>query len=102
MLRSRSRLHRTLCARVDRVERRRAADVKPIPLLTAETQVSDGLRHVDLAEQVTFGTVAPNAILVRVSPTHGARLLKALIVTLDAVARIREPDRTIGSDCDIV
>src|SRR3979490_2008232 len=70
--RSWSWLHGTLRTRVDCVERGRAADVKPISLLTAEAQVGDGFRYVDLAEQIAVSRVAAHAVLVRIAPTHGA------------------------------
>src|SRR5712675_3126654 len=70
--RSWSWLHGTLRTRVDCVERRRAADIKSISLLTAEAQVGDGFRYVDLAEQIAVSSVAAHAILVRIAPTHGA------------------------------
>src|SRR6266850_8353733 len=70
--RSRSWLHGALRTRVDCVERGRAADVKPISLLTAEAQVGDGFRYVDLAEQIAVSSVAAHAVLVRIAPTHGA------------------------------
>src|SRR6266702_6287514 len=67
-----SRLHGTLRTGVDCVERRRAADVKSISLLTAEAQVGDGFRYVDLAEQIAVGSVTAHAVLVGIAPTHGA------------------------------
>src|SRR5712692_9798377 len=65
-------LHGTLHTGVDCVERRRAADVKSISLLTAEAQVGDGFRYVNLAEQIAVSSVAAHAVLVRIAPTHGA------------------------------
>jgi hypothetical protein len=65
-----SRFHCARRAGVARVERGRAADVQAVPPHAAEGQIGDGLRHVDLAEQLTFGTVAENAIVLRVRPTH--------------------------------
>src|SRR5882724_11938046 len=65
-------LHGTLRTRVDCVERRRAADVESISLLTAEAQVGDGFRYVDLAEQIAVSSVAAHAVLVGIAPTHGA------------------------------
>src|SRR5580658_7200563 len=67
-----SRLHGTLRARIHRVERGRAADVEPVSLLAAETEIGDGFRNVNLADQVAFGIVAANAILLGITPTHGA------------------------------
>src|SRR5437016_12698891 len=67
-----SSLHRALRARVDRIERCRAADIKSISLHTAEAQVGDSLRYVDLAEQIAVRSVATHAVLVRIAPTHGA------------------------------
>src|SRR5271156_5005375 len=69
---SQSRLHGALRTGVDGVERCRAADVKPVSLLTAEAKVGDSLRYVDLAEQIAVGRVAAHSVLVRVAPTHGA------------------------------
>src|SRR6202171_5221512 len=65
-------LQGTLRTPVDCVERRRAADVKPISLLTAEAQVGDRFRYVDLAEQIAISSVAAHAVLVRIAPTYGA------------------------------
>src|SRR3981081_690819 len=65
-------LHSALRTRVDCIERCRAADVKSISLLTAEAQVGDGFRYVDLAEQIAVRSVAAHAVLVRIAPTHGA------------------------------
>ena len=48
------------------------ADVKSISLLTAEAQIGDSFRYVDLAEQIAVRSVAPHAVLVRIAPTHGA------------------------------
>src|SRR2546429_846343 len=70
--RSWSWLHSSLHTRVDRIERCRAADVKSISLLTAEAQVGDSFRYVDLAEQIAVRSVAAHAVLVRIAPTHGA------------------------------
>src|SRR5437879_13871162 len=67
-----SRLHSALRARVDCVERCRAADVKSISLLSAEAQVGDSFRYVDLAEQIAVRSVTAHAVLVRIAPTHGA------------------------------
>src|SRR5262249_49705918 len=67
-----SRLHGARRAGVARIERGRAADVEPVPSHAAEGQIGGGLRQMDLAEQLTVGTVAANAILFRVRPTHGA------------------------------
>ena len=66
-----SRLHRPRRAGVARVERTRSADVQPVPPHAAEGQIGDGLRHMDLADELTIGTVAANAIFLRVCPTHG-------------------------------
>src|SRR4029077_2093083 len=57
---------------VDCIERCRAADIQSVPLLPAEAEVSDGLRNVDLAEQIALSGVAAHAVLVRIAPTHGA------------------------------
>src|SRR5882672_2400868 len=70
--RSRSWLHGALRTRVDCIERGRAADVKSISLLTAEAQVGDSFRYVDLAEQIAVSSVAAHAVLVGIAPTHGA------------------------------
>jgi len=45
-----SQMNSALHARVDCIERCRAADVKSISLLIAEAQVGDRFRNVDLAE----------------------------------------------------
>src|SRR5882757_6746984 len=65
-------LKSTLHTRVDCIERCRAADVKSVSLLTAEAQVGDSFRYMDLAEQIAVSSVAAHAILVRIAPTHGA------------------------------
>src|SRR3981189_2727311 len=65
-------LHSALRTRVDCIERCRAADVKSISLLTAEAQVGDSFRYVNLAEQIAVRSVAAHAVLVRIAPTHGA------------------------------
>src|SRR5258705_3159535 len=70
--RSWSWLHGALRTGVDCVERGRAADVKSVSLLTAEAQVGDGFRYVDLAEQIAVRHVTAHAVLVRIAPTHGA------------------------------
>src|SRR5215213_8461327 len=67
-----SRLHRTLCTGVHRIQRRRAADIKSISLLTAEAQIGDRFRDVDLAQQIAVRRVAAHAVLVRIAPTDGA------------------------------
>src|SRR4030088_2431404 len=72
VLRSWSWLHSALRTSVDCRERCRAADIKSISLLTAEAQVGDGFRYVDLAEQIAVRSVAAHAVLVRIAPTHGA------------------------------
>src|SRR5258706_14732513 len=72
MPRNWSWLHSALRTRVDCIERCRAADVKSISLLTAEAQIGDSFRYVDLAEQIAVRSVAPHAVLVRIAPTHGA------------------------------
>src|SRR5258708_40370733 len=72
MPRSWSRLQSALHTRVDCVERGRAADVKSVSLLTAEAQIGDSFRYVDLAEQIAVRSVAAHAVLVRIAPTHGA------------------------------
>src|SRR2546421_10110757 len=68
--RSWSWLHSSLHTRVDRIHRCRAADVKSISLLTAEAQVGDRFRNVDLAEQIALWSVAAHAVLVRIAPTY--------------------------------
>src|SRR5467141_2259632 len=70
MLRSWSWLHSVLRTRVDCIERCRAADVKSISLHSAEAQVGDSFRYVDLAEQIAVRSVAAHAVLVRIAPTH--------------------------------
>src|SRR5262249_16545113 len=65
-------LHSALDASVDCVERCRAADVKSISLHTAEAQVGDSLRYVDLAKQIALWGVATHAVFPRIAPTHGA------------------------------
>src|SRR3979490_302852 len=65
-------LKSTLHTRVDCIERCRAADVKSVSLLTAEAQIGDRFRYVDLAEQIAVRSVAAHAVLVRIAPTHGA------------------------------
>src|SRR5258706_1093108 len=72
MPRNWSWLHSALHTRVDCIERCRAADVKSISLLTAEAQVGDRFRNVDLAEQITLWSVAAHAVLVLIAPTYGA------------------------------
>src|SRR5450631_964288 len=67
-----SGLQSALHTRVDCIERCRAADVKSVSLLTAEAQVGDSFRYVDLAEQIAVFSVAAHAVLVRIAPTHGA------------------------------
>src|SRR5450631_1600440 len=67
-----SGLQSTLHTRVDRIERCRAADVKSVSLLTAEAQVGDSFRYVDLAEQIAVFGVAAHAVFFRITPTHGA------------------------------
>src|ERR1700720_996271 len=69
---SSSRLQRALHTRVDRIERGRAADIKPVPLLTAEAHVGDSFRNVGLAEQIPAGPVAAHAVLLRIAPTPRA------------------------------
>src|ERR1043166_1009391 len=69
---TRSRLHCALHARIDGVERCRAADVKSVSLLTAEAQIGDGFRYVDFSKEIAVPRVAAHAILVRVAPTHRA------------------------------
>src|ERR1700761_7610998 len=66
------RLQRTLRARINRIERGRAANIEPVALLAAEAEIGDGFRNMDLADQVTVGVVAANAVLFRVAPAHGA------------------------------
>jgi hypothetical protein len=70
MPRSWSWLHSALDASVDCVERCRAADVKSISLHTAEAQVGDSFRYVDLAKQIAIWDVAAHAVFVRIAPTH--------------------------------
>src|SRR5229473_3560454 len=65
-------LQSALHTRVDCIERCRAADVKSVSLLTAEAQVGDSFRYVDLAEQIAVFSVAAHAVFVRIAPTHGA------------------------------
>src|ERR1700745_2889674 len=72
------RLHRTLRAGIDRVERRRAAEIKPVPLLAAEAQDGDGFRNMDLAAPLAVLRVTPPAVLVGVAPAQ------------------RTPDATLG------
>src|SRR3954452_6632242 len=67
-----SRLHGALRTCVDCIERCRAANIQSISLLTAEAQVGDSFRYVDLAEQIAVRSVAPHAVLVRIAPTDGA------------------------------
>src|SRR5258707_14435560 len=61
MPRNWSWLHCTLHTRVNCIERCRAEDVKSISLLTAEAQVGDRFRNVDLAEQIALWSVAAHA-----------------------------------------
>src|ERR1700730_17300043 len=72
MTRSWSRLQSALHTRVDCVERCRAADVESVSLLTAEAQIGDSFRYVDLAEQIAVTRVGAHAVLVRIAPAHGA------------------------------
>src|SRR5713226_10185887 len=72
MPRSWSWLQSALHTRVDCIERCRAANVKSVSLLTAEAQVGDSFRYVDLAEQIAVRSVAAHTVLVRIAPTHGA------------------------------
>src|SRR5258708_12140641 len=65
-------LQSALHTRVDCIERCRAADVKSVSLLTAEAQVGDSFRYVDLAEQLAFPRVAAHAVLFRITPPDGA------------------------------
>src|ERR1700674_2379340 len=67
-----SGLQSALHTRVDCIERCRAADIKSVSLLTAEAQVGDSFRYVDLAEQIAVRSVAADSVLVRIAPTHGA------------------------------
>src|ERR1700681_923918 len=67
-----SGLQSALHTRVDRIERSRAADIESVSLLTAEAQVGDSFRYVDLAEQIAVFSVAAHAVLFRITPTHGA------------------------------
>src|SRR6266481_5060023 len=71
-IRRASGLQSALHTRVDCIERCRAADIKSISLLTAEAQVGDSFRYVDLAEQIAVRSVAAHAVLVRIAPTDGA------------------------------
>src|SRR5689334_4266310 len=66
------RLHRTLDTGIDRIQRRRAADVQPVALLAAEAQIGDGFRDMNLAEQLAIGIVAAYAVLVRITPADRA------------------------------
>src|SRR5229473_91831 len=65
-------LQSALHTRVDCIERCRAADVKSVSLLTAEAQIGDSFRYVDLAEQIAVRSIAAHAVFVRIAPTHGA------------------------------
>src|ERR1700716_487348 len=65
-------LNSALRTRVDCIERCRAADIKSVSLLTAEAQIGDSFRYVDLAEEIAVRSVAAHAVLVRIAPTHGA------------------------------
>src|SRR5882757_1046609 len=69
---ARSWLQSALHTRVDGIKRSGAADIKPVSLLTAEAQIGDGFRNMDLAKQIAVGSVAAHAVLVRIAPTHGA------------------------------
>src|SRR5690349_11700223 len=66
------RLQSALHTCVDGVERGGAAYIKSVSLLTAEAQIGDGFRNVDLAEQVAVGSVAAHAVLVRIAPSDRA------------------------------
>src|SRR4030088_2691608 len=55
-------LKSTLHTRVDCIERCRAADVKSVSLLTAEAQVGDSFRYMDLAEQIAVSSVAAHPV----------------------------------------
>src|SRR5713226_2366753 len=68
----RSWLQSTLHTRVDCIERGRAADIESVSLLTAEAQVGDSFRNVDLAEQIAVSGVAAHAVLDWIAQTHGA------------------------------
>ena len=46
-----------------------AANLESISLLTAEAQIGDGFRDVDLAEQIAVRRVTAHAVLVRITPT---------------------------------
>src|SRR5437588_11903149 len=84
MPRSLSWLQSALHARVDWIERCRAADIQSVALLAAEAQIGDGFRNMDLAEQIALGGVAAHAVLVRIAPSHRAPNA-ALPVTAHAV-----------------
>jgi hypothetical protein len=85
-IRTGSRLQSALRTRVDCVERCRAADVKPISLLTAEAQVGDSFRYVDLAEQIAAWSVAAHAGLVRIgcSSSSHRRMMRLLGISLNS------------------
>src|SRR6516164_8538989 len=67
-----SGLQSALHTRVDCIERCRAANVKSISLHTAEAEVGDSFRYVDLPEQIAVWSVAAHAVLARITPTHRA------------------------------
>jgi hypothetical protein len=75
---ARLRLHCAGRTRIDRVERRRAADVQPVSERAAEAQIGDRLRDMDLAELLASRVVATNTILVGVAPAHGAPTLPSV------------------------
>ena len=58
--------------RIERVDRRAAADEEAVPERPAKAQIGACFRQVDLAEQVPRGAVAAHAVLLRVSPAHAA------------------------------
>src|SRR5215472_1806018 len=61
-----------LHACVNRIKRRRAADVQSVSLLAAEAQISHRLGYVDLADQLAVRRIAADAVLVRIAPADGA------------------------------
>src|SRR5262249_25566721 len=63
MVRSGLRLLGALHARIDCVERCRAADVQSVSLLATEAQIGDRLRYVNFAQQFAAGGVAAHAVL---------------------------------------
>src|SRR5689334_24406997 len=66
------RLHRSLRVNITRIDRRAAADIKPIAAHSAESQVGYGLRQMNLAEQDAVRPITPHAIFLRIRPAHAA------------------------------